>query len=94
MKNNYYVIRKFRSGRSSTGYYTGKPNRFSTLAEAESNASEFSAEVLVTNPYDYIVVGVGPVRDGMSVGSGRRISEYSITSREINGVITRREVAS
>ena len=93
MKNKYYVIRKFRNGRSNSGYDTGKPNRFATLAEAEENASAFAAEVLPTNAYDYIAVGVGAVRDGLSVGSGHRIAEYSIPSRELNGKIIRRECA-
>lgn len=91
MKNKYYVIRKFRNGRSNSGYDTGKPNRFATLAEAESNAAAFAAEVLPTNVYDYIAVGCGAVRDGLSIGNGYRIAEYSIPSRELNGAITRRD---
>lgn len=84
MKNKYYVIRKFRNGRSNSGYDTGKPNRF-------ANAAAFAAKVLPTNAYDYIAVGFGAVRDGLSIGNGYRIAEYSIPSRELNGVITRRD---
>ena len=91
MKNKYYVIRKFRNGRSNSGYDTGKPNRFATLEEAEANAAAFAAEVLPTNSYDHIAVGVGAVRDGLSVGSGHRIAEYSIPSRELGGKIIRRD---
>jgi hypothetical protein len=90
MKNEYYVIRKFRNGRSPSGYDTGKPSRFATLADAEANAAAFAAEVIPTNPSDYIAVGIGAVRDGMSVGNGRRIAEYSIPSGELNGEITKR----
>lgn len=91
MKNNYYVIRAFRSGRSNSGYTYGKPNRFADLAEAEKNAAEFAAEVLPTNPYDYIVVGEGAVREGLSVGRGRRIADYSVAGRELHGEIIRRD---
>lgn len=94
MKNRYYVIRAFRNGRSSSGYDYGSPNRFSTLAEAEANASDFAAEVLPTNSYDYIAVGEGAVRNGLSIGRGRRIAEYSVKNRELHGEIVRRDCAS
>lgn len=91
MKNNYYVFRKFRNGRSSSGYDTGTANRFATEAEAEENAAEFAAEVLPSNSYDYIAVGFGAVRDGLSVGKGYRIAEYSVKGNELGGKIVRRD---
>lgn len=91
MKNNYYVIRAFRNGRSNSGYTYGAASRFATLAEAEKNAAEFAAEVLPTNSYDYIALGEGAVREGLSVGRGRRIAEYSVKGRELHGEITRRD---
>lgn len=91
MKNNYYVIRAFRNGRSDSGFDYGQSSRFPTLAAAEQNAAEFAAEVLPTNPSDYIAVGEGAVRDGLSVGQGRRIAEYSVRGRELHGEITRRD---
>ena len=86
----YYVIRAFRNGLSSTGYSYGAPTRFTTLAAAEQNASDFAADVLPTNPNDYIAVGEGAIRHGLSVGRGRRIAEYSVRGRQIHGQITRR----
>lgn len=86
----YYVIRAFRSGRSITGYTYGAPNRFQSLAEAERNAAEFAAHVLDCNPSDYIAVGEGAIRHGLSVGRGRRIAEYSVQGRQLHGQITRR----
>jgi len=84
MKNSYYVIRNFRNGRSAAGYDTGKPNRFATLAEAESNAAKFAGEVLPVCPSDYIVVGSGLVR------SGKPIATFHCAGRVCGGAVVRR----
>jgi hypothetical protein len=91
MKNNHYVIRAFRNGRSGSGYSYGKANRFATAAEAEANAAKFAADVLPTSPADYIAVGLGAVRDGLSVGAGYRLAEYYVRGRELRGDIVRRD---
>ena len=87
MKNKYYVIRKFRNGRSASGYDTGTANRFATRAAAKKYAAEFAADVLPTNTYDYIAVGYGAIRDGLSIGKGYRIAEYSVQGNALRGEI-------
>jgi hypothetical protein len=83
MKNKYYTIRYFRDGRSRSGYTRGRVVRFHTIEEAEAHAAALAAEVLPVCNYDYIALGTGAVREGLSVGSGRRISELFLKKGEI-----------
>jgi hypothetical protein len=83
MKKQFYTIRYFRDGRERSGYTRGRVVRFHTLEEAEAHAAALAAEVLPVCNYDYIALGAGAVREGLSVGRGRRIAEIILRGQEI-----------
>ena len=83
MKNKFYTLRFLRNGQSSTGYTPCAVTRFPSLEEAEAHASALAHRVLPEWESDYIAIGEGAVRDGLSVGRGRRIAELFLRGEQI-----------
>jgi len=75
MKNPYYVCRHRRDGRAAHGYAFGANTRYPTEDAAMTAGQELAQQLSSVCPYDIVVVGVGQVRNGLSVGQGRRLAE-------------------